>query len=159
MIKIKNKLSRKEVEEISILLQFLPDPYGEFFITRNNLRLYLKSNPSLLFKILAKGDYIAYDTEGKGIALITGWSDESKRKYVKVLVSDNRVVDKLLKAISWKIKIDLFCKLKKKNPLLKYFYNNNYVFFAGRGLEILLKRKPNKYFGIKRQEKDKEEIK
>jgi len=139
MINFKEKLTEKEKVEVSEILNDLIDLYGDFYITRNNLRLFIKENIDLLFDSLNKGDKIAYGKEG--IALITGYSDKAERKYVKLLAKDEDSADKLLKIINWNIDIDLYCKLKKVNPLRYVFLNNNYIFKGNRGKELLLMKR------------------
>lgn len=139
MITFKGKLTDKEKLEVSEILTDLIDLYGDFYITRNNLRLFIKENIDLLFDCLNKGDKIAYGREG--IALVTGYSDKSPRKYVKILARDEESADKLLKIINWNINTELYCKLKKVNPLRYVFLNNNFIFRGNRGKELLLMKR------------------
>ena len=138
MIKLKGQLSKREEKEVDFLIQEIPDYHSDFYLTKNNLRLYIKENLALLFENLKRGDKIAYCEDG--IALVVGWADKSSRKYIKILAKDEGIVDHLLQAINWNIKCELFIKLKRKNPLLRVFYKNQFVFCGGRGKEILLKR-------------------
>jgi len=141
MIQFKSgKLSKKEKVIINNLLDEILDPYGDYYITRLNLRLYIRQNKELLFEALAKGDKLVY-AEDKGMIFVTGWSDNFDRKYVKILAVDNKSADKLLKVMLWNIKTDLYIKIKKNNPLLAILKENNYRFVGDRGLEVLLCRK------------------
>ena len=138
MINYKTGYSKKEKSEISGLLMDLTDVYSDFYVTKNNLRLFIKDNPDILFDSLKQGDYISYDN--KGMALVVGFSDGAKRKYLKVLTEKPEDVEKYLKVILWNTKIDLYCKIKKNNPVKGILLKNGFQFFGGRGIEVLLKR-------------------
>lgn len=143
MIELKNsKLSEKEKKQISGLLSELTDIFGDFYITKNNLRLFIKENPDTLFKCVQSGDKLAYNQEG--MAVVVGYSDNAPRKYLKVLTKDDKTVSDLIKRISWDMDCDLFVKIKKNNPLRKILEQNYFSFAGGRGKEILLVRRARK---------------
>ena len=74
MIKFKNtKLSKKEIKTLNIVLDELPDSFRDFYTTQNNIRLFLQDNKELISNAVAKGDYLIYDTEEKGLLLVTGY--------------------------------------------------------------------------------------
>lgn len=138
---VKQGLNKKEVAQVKYILSEVIDLYGDFYITKDNVRIALRDNPEVLFDYLQKGDRLAYEVDGeKGIALVTGWSDKANRKYVKVLTKDMDLANALLKVINWQVKIDLYAKVKKNNPIAKVFQRNGYKFMGDRGSEILLKR-------------------
>lgn len=142
MITFKNgQLSKKEIQAVQFLLEEISDSYRDFYITRNNLRLFIRENTDLLYNILKQGDKIAYGNEG--VALVTGFSDNSSRKYVKILSKDEESANRLLKILLSHIKCDLWIKVKKDNPLKKVLENNNFKYFGNRGREVLLYRKEN----------------
>jgi hypothetical protein len=136
-------LSKKEQSEIASLICEITDIYGDFYLTKNNLRLFIKENLQTLFECLKKGDKIAYGE--MGVAIITGFSDKMPRKYVKILTNKPEDATKLLQALHWEIKGDLYTKIKKNNPLKEVYEKNGFEFLGGRGKEILLIRKENKY--------------
>ena len=138
MIKLKSTLSEKEKKQVFSILEELSDYYSDFYITRNNIRLYIKENIEILYKLLSKGDKIIFD-EG-GLAIISGWSDKSPRKYLKLLAKDDIITDKLIKNINWNISEELYCKIKKTNPLKNILLRNKWKFAGDRGKELLLKR-------------------
>ena len=141
MIQIKKgKLQKKEEYELDIFIKDLSDIYSDFYITRNNLRLYIKENTDLLYSCLEKGDQMSFSEE-KGIAFITGFSDKAERKYLKVLAKDDQSADHLLKALLWQVDYDLFAKIKKNNPIRQILQRNNFKFIGDRGKEVLLIRK------------------
>lgn len=132
------QLTNKDERIIRDILMDLTDIYGDFYITRNNLRLFIKENQNLLFDCIKKGDKIVYE-ENEGIIFATGWSDKSKRKYIKVLAKDEKSADNLLKVINWNMPGEkFFAKIKKNNPLRRVLQKNNFTFAGDRGKEILL---------------------
>lgn len=137
MISFKNKLAKKEEAEIRSTLADLKDLFGDFYITKNNLRLFILDNLDILFDCLKKGDKVAFDEHG--VAVILGYSDNAPRKYLKVLARDLKDVDGLLKVIYWNMKEDLYCKVKNNNPLKDQLLRSGFKFVGGRGKEILLK--------------------
>ena len=154
---IKQGLNKKEKKQIQFILGEVCDLYSDFYVTKNNVRIPLRDNPEVLFDYLRKGDRIVYEIDGeKGLGLVTGWSDKSSRIYVKVLTKDLKSANNFLKIINWNIFVDLYCKLKKNNPLSKIFLRNGYVFKGDRGSEILLcreyKSRPKKNFENKKDE-------
>ena len=135
------RLSEREERIIDEILEECDDIYRDFYITRNNLRLFIQENKDLLYLGLRKGDKLIYE-ENRGFIFITGWSDnKSPRKYVKILAINDHSADRLLKALAWNIKTDLYIKIKKNNPLVAILKRNNYRFIGDRGLEVLLCRK------------------
>lgn len=156
MTTFKMGLSKKEELSIQSLVVDLVDSYGDFYITKNNLRLFIKDNLDILFDGLKKGDKIAFNE--RGLAIATGYSDNSERKYLKILTIDLKDVDALLKIIYWNVKEDLYCKVKNNNPLKDQLLKSGFKFVGGRGKEILLKhtaieyKEPNRTFNKDRDE-------
>ena len=95
----------------------------------------------MLIECLKKGDKIVYSEED-GVLLVTGWSDKSPRKYIKILATNDRSADRLLKTLLWNINCELWAKIKKNNTVLSILKHNNFRFIGNRGKEILLVRKP-----------------
>lgn len=143
MITFKSGLSDKEKKQIGSMLSDMNDIYGDFYITRNNLRLFIKENQNVLFDCLKKGDKIAFNE--KSIAVICGFSDKSQRKYLKFLTEDLNDIEKFLKVINWNVDCDLYVKLKKNNPQKEMFQKNYFKFAGDRGKEVLLVRRNRKY--------------
>lgn len=139
MIQIKSTLSKEDKKQIFGILNELTDLYSDFYLTRNNIRLYIKENIEILYKCLHNGDKVIFGDGG--IAVIIGWSDKSTRKYLKLLSKNSEIADKITKNINWNIAEELYCKIKKTNPLKNILLRNNWKFAGDRGKEILLKRK------------------
>jgi len=142
MITFKSVLSDKEKKHVASLLCELTDLYGDFYITRNNLRLFIKENQNVLFNCLKKGDKIVFNETG--LAVICGFSDKANRKYVKFLTKDAKDIEKFLKVIAWNLNCDLYVKIKKTNPQKEALQDNYFKFAGDRGKEILLVRRARK---------------
>lgn len=140
MITFATQISKKEQAVLNSILQDFVDEFSDFYMTKQNLRMFIKDNSHLLFEALNCGDKIVFSEED-GIALITGWSDNADRKYLKLLTKDPESANKLLKVLLWNIKTDLYVKIKKNNTVLTVLQKNNFVFRGNRGKEILLMRK------------------
>ena len=142
MFQVKQQLKKREEVQIRCLLQELTDSYRDFYLTKNNLRIFIQDNFHLLFKSLKRGDWIAFNE--KGLAIVTGYSDKSTRKYLKILTKDDKTTDGLIKILLWHIKQPLFIKIKINNPIKKVLFNNKFKFFHSRGRELLLIRESNR---------------
>lgn len=138
MKSFKSRLTKSEKTQITEMIQTFSDSWGEFYLTKNNMRLYIRENPEVLFNCLKDGDKICYNKNA--IIIITGFSDNFNRHYMKFLTKTPANIDELLKEINWNITCDLFVKIKKNNPLLSVLKNNCFSFFKDRGKEILLLR-------------------
>jgi len=140
---IKSKLTKKERITVTNLVTNILDIYKDFYITKNNLRLFIKDNLDILFQDLKKGDKVAFND--KGLIVVCGFSDKANRKYIKILTENLETANELLKEIITKFNdIQLYVKLKKNNPVLKVFYDNKFYFNGDRGREILLVRNSEK---------------
>lgn len=142
MYKLKQMLSADERRTVEYCLYDIVDLYNDFYCTKDNVRISYRDNPEILFRDINKGDKIVLeDNNEKGIAVVTGWSDKSARKYVKILTRDEKLADRMLKIITWTTTCDLYVKIKKNNKFLKTFQRNFFKFVGDRGQEILLLRK------------------
>lgn len=131
---------KKEIPFVETVINSLVDDYRDFYITKNNIRLFVKDNFDVVLKDLRRGDRIAYCEEGVG--LIVGFADKSPRKYVKVLAKDLHTADKILTVlIDWNNKnLELFAKVKKNNPIIEVLKKHKFKFLVNRGREVLFKR-------------------
>jgi hypothetical protein len=139
MLIYKSRLSKKDKQEVLSILNNISDIYRDFFITKNNLRLFIHDNTELFFSCLNNGDKIVFGEEG--IAFVTGFSDKSPRKYLKILVKQPEDAQKLVSLINWNLDIELFVKLKVNNPIVEVLKKIGFEFMAGRGKEVLLIQK------------------
>lgn len=151
MILIKSQLSKKDKKIVESILSELVDIYGDFYITQNNLRLPIRENLNLLYKLLREGDKIIFEEDGESIAVILGYAEKSSRKYLRILSKNNKTLDKLLKGIDWNITDDIYCKIKKKNYTKEILLKNKYKFIGNRGSEVLLVKQGVNYNGNTRK--------
>lgn len=124
-------------ETLENILSGLIDFHRDFYITKNNLRLFIKENLDIVLDDLNNGDKIFYTKNG--VALVIGYADKANRKYLRILSNSNTEVPKLLFEVFENTDCDLFVKLKKDNPIIPVLKEFNFEFFGGRGNEILLK--------------------
>ena len=134
-------LTKQDKKEIDYILNEIVDIYADFYTTKNNIRLMIRENSHILYEDLKKRDKIIYGEEG--ILFVTGFSDNARRKYVKILSDNAENASKLIKFLNLQLpNIELYVKIKKENPILKSFQTNEFKFVGDRGKEILLCRKP-----------------
>ncbi|KKN22910.1 hypothetical protein LCGC14_0910200 [marine sediment metagenome] len=131
------QIGNKEQVTLNALLDEIADDYKDFFITRDNLRLFLKDNKELLFENIKKGDKLVYGEEG--ILIVDGFSDKANRHYIKILSENNQNTNKLIARLLWDLKnIELYAKIKLINPIRQILESNGFIFKGSRGKEILL---------------------
>lgn len=139
MYKVKEGVSKKEKRLIENIMEENIDLYGDFYSTKNNIRISLRDNIDILFSYLRKGSKFAYELDNeKGIALIL--KEKGFRTYLKILTRDEKLAGNLLKIINWNTSEDLYVKLHKNNPLIKIFIKQGYKIKGDRGSEFLLYR-------------------
>jgi len=138
MISIKSTLSKKDKQKVKNILAGLVDYYGDYYLTSNRIRLSIKENILVLFKLLNMGDKILFNDNG--VAVIIGYSEHAPRKYVKILAQDEKAIDMLAKNINWNFSEELYCKIKENNPVKKVLLRNRWKYAGSRGKECLLKR-------------------
>jgi len=136
----RGQLSKKHKREIDGMICEISDIYKDFYVTKNNLRLFLNDNLHLLHNGLKKGDIIVWE-DGGGLIFINGFSEKASRKYIKVLAKDCQECDRLLKVVSHNVDTCLYAKVKKNSPIRKTLERNGFGFAGDRGKEILLVRK------------------
>lgn len=150
MIQVKSALTKSETSQVRSIVTELKDTYGDFYITRNNLRLFIIDNFDLLVDCLKKGDKIAFDNTG--VIIVVGYSDKSPRKYLKILTKELKDVEPLLKILFWNLREkEVYIKLKNNNPLKELLLSrpckkdkgrliySGFEFVGGRGKESLLR--------------------
>lgn len=119
------------------------DKYSDFYITKNNKRLYLNdyTNAKIcLNDALKRGNKIIVCEEKntiKGAALILGFADKNPKRYLQLLTNNDNITKNILKYIFWNIKEDLYIKVKLSNPLGNLLERNHFKKIANRGNENL----------------------
>jgi len=140
------------------------DPYSDFYITKDNKRLFL-TNPDVAKQVFK--DCIKYGNkcfikeekdEIKAILLIIGYKDKYERKYIKVLAKSKQDFQDMFAYLQWQELKDLFMKVRNTNKnFVKYDekikrYKPSYILrksgfsiIAVRDREVLLKKENLKY--------------
>jgi hypothetical protein len=124
-------------ERIEKTLNKLIDYNRDFYITKNNLRLFIKENLDIVLDDLIAGDKIFY-TENS-VVCVVGYADKVNRKYLKIVTDTLSEIPKVLFEVFFNTDCDLYIKLKKDNSLIPVLKEFDFVFFGGRGHEVLLK--------------------
>lgn len=138
MIKIVSQLSEEDRKIIKEILYSITDIWGDFYITLDNYRLPIRENSDILYSLLDEGDKVIFDEGGNGLVIITGFAENRDRKYLKLLVNNLDIADQLLINLDQNCSSNIYCKIKKLNPLKQILLQNNFEFKGGRGAEVLL---------------------
>lgn len=140
MLRIKsNTISGDDKVHLGNIFYEICDAYGDFYLTKDNIRIPFRDNQEVFYDCVRKGDKIIYDDEREdAVAIVTGYSDKAPRKYLKILSKSEDAVNRILKFLAWHIKSSIYIKVKKNNPLVNILKKNNYRFQGNRGAEILL---------------------
>ena len=113
------------------------DSYGDCYLTHQNLRYSIKENVKMLIDCVENGDML-YQGDN-GYLLITGFSDNAERKYIKIITEDLNSAKELLNQAK-DIEENLWIKLKNHNPMIKICEECGFKKIANRGKEILMCR-------------------
>ncbi len=149
--------------DLKNFIHFCQTRDSDFYITRNNRRLYLTNigvAKSVFFDCIKHGDkcYVKEaNNEITAILLITGFKDGFDRKYLKILSKSKDDCRDLFRYLQWQQIKNLFIKSTKKNAnFVKYDERNNrykpsyfarktgFQIIAVRDKEILLKKEEYK---------------
>jgi hypothetical protein len=119
----------------------ITDKYFDGYITSDKKRIFLRKNWDLIEKIIKKQEvYGLFNSELKAILIIL--KDKGFRPYIKILAEDTEYASQLLKFLLWNFsEIELFCKLKKQNPLIEIYKRHGFLSIGDRGSELLLCKK------------------
>ena len=97
------------------------DSFSDFYITKNNKRLFL-TNIKIAKQVFtnctkyADKCYIKEDNgEIKAILLINGYKDKFDRKYIKILSKNKKDFEDLFAYLQWQRLSNLFIKVKNTN--------------------------------------------
>lgn len=126
-------LNKLEIEQIISETQ---DIYRDFYITKNNVRYFIKDNVHLLWEAIEKGDKIYFGNNF--VIYVGGFSDNADRKYMKILFDDK--VDGfsgIIRNHCLDFKTDIYIKIKKNNPIIKVLEKTGFKYIANRGKEVL----------------------
>jgi len=134
-----NGITADDKNKIITLLENINDAYSDAYITKNNIRLFIRDNVNILEQCLEQGDRILFSDNS--VLVVLGYSDNSPRKYLKILTNDFTDVSVLLHELYNNISNDIYCKLKSHNPLKEVLLSNSFEVVGNRGKEVLLVKK------------------
>jgi len=132
------RLNSKNELDVYLFLEDYRDFFEEFYITLNKRRTFLKGNCSLIKKILKTQEVYGLWEKGlQGVFLV--FREKGFRPYLKILGRNKKIVSNLLQYFLWKFAtIEVYCKLKKKNPITKIILHKAFRQVGDRGNELLL---------------------
>jgi hypothetical protein len=148
------KLTTKNDNDIYEFINRVKDNFQDMYITLEKQRFFL-NDISICKKILKYHECFAIIEENlKGLLII--FRTKGFRPYIKILAEDRGSESRLIKYLIWNHGTqDLYIKLKKINPLVKYLTKINqksgkptfgFEFAGNRGQEILLYRKKSEKY-------------
>lgn len=139
------------------------DTFNDFYITKNNKRMYLTNIDvaKQVFKECTKYANKCFIKEENGeikaVLLIIGYKDNFERKYLKILAPNKKDFEDLFSYLQWQNVKNLFAKVKITNTNFVKFdkkinrYKPSYVLrksgfqvIAVREKEVLLKKEDNR---------------
>lgn len=121
------------------------DKFSDFYITKDNQRLFLNDSKiaeKVCRDCVKHGDksfIFEEDNMIKGVLLVVGYADKHERKYIKVFAHEERIVTALFKMLAWTIDSDLYLKIRKDNPIIKYLE---------KGIDLRTQKMSYRYFFI-----------
>lgn len=139
---IKELTDKKDISDLIDIVQSLDCEKDDFYLTKNNQRIYAKDADSLKeFLKEAFNIYYVNDNDSKGIILVWKSIGEITRNYIKIIASDFETAKKLTTVLLWSFKEKLFIKIRKDSLYLQIFKEKGFQFLGGRGKQILLEKR------------------
>ena len=142
------KVDKTDVFVQHDILEFLSDNFDyDFYITHNNERIYITDSENLrkLYKNTQEIYYIEEDDKVQAIGFVwSSFGGDVSRNYAKMLAVDNEHAKKILTALIWKHKYDLYVKLRNDSRFMDVYKMKGFRYQAGRGFQTLLKRRMDK---------------
>ncbi len=135
------RLKDKHKFDILDFLSNYNDEFEEGYITINKQRIFLKNKLNLIVKFLKYQEiYGLYYGDLKGLMII--FREKGFRPYLKILSDKENYNEDFIRFLRWNFMgTNLFCKLKKENPLIKQLARCGFFRIGDRGREILLTKK------------------
>ena len=139
------RLKTRSRVELGWVVEFLNENNNyDFYLTKDNSRLYIRDIKSL--KMLLRESIDAYIQKEKGniTGLILLWRSSGggkSRFFVKLVANDSKVSRDLLTVLLWNTAMELYVKIRKDSKFLQVFKSKGFKFKGGRGVQILLYRK------------------
>lgn len=134
------RLTKRNTMDVFEFVQKTKDKFEDFYITKNNQRLFL-TDLKTISKLLEKQEvYSVYDKGIKSLFII--FREKGFRTYIKLLSETRSAESSAVKSIMMNFsEQDLYIKVKKENNLAKYLKYFGFLLTGDRGAEVLLYRK------------------
>lgn len=134
------RLTKRNTMDVHEFIQKTKDKFEDFYITKNNQRIFL-TDLKTINKVLEKQIiYSYYDKGVKGLMIV--FQEKGYRPYIKLLTESRKAESALIKYLMMNhSEQDLYIKIKKESPLAKYIRYFGFLQQGDRGLEVLLYRK------------------
>ena len=130
---------KKHKDEMGAILDFLKrNREPDFYLTKNNQRLYVNDSKTLR-KFLKECiiTYVHRDREtGEVTGVVSVWKGiggTTKRFYIKMSALNSDVIRDVLIVLFWRTNFELYAKLRKDSPFLNILRNKGFKWFHGRG--------------------------
>ena len=131
--------------ELGWLVEFLNNNNNyDFYLTKDNSRLYITDVQSLRMLLRESIDVYAQKEKGNFTGVILLWRSSGggkSRFFVKLVAKDKKVAKDLLTVLLWNTNMELYAKIRKDSEFLQVFKSKGFKFKGGRGVQILLHRK------------------
>lgn len=146
MIELLN--TNKQTELFTVLDYLNENEDYDFYFTNDNTRVYITDLHSL--KKLLKDSLVCYIYKERGDCkgIIVIWKSiggDTKRYYVKLNAKTPKIATDLLTIVTWNFNKELFAKLRKDSKFIDTLKYKGFRFIGGRGVQMLLQRKPILY--------------
>jgi hypothetical protein len=155
------RINYKKLIDIYDFVLTCKDRYEDFYITKENKRLFLTDIKIAEKTIKYNEIYALYNKGIQGLLMIT--RDKGFRPYLKILAVDSKIEWNLLRFFSWNFYDEIYAKLKISNPLVRTLQKQNrttmklifgFINKGNRGAEVLLFRPKQERRIIKGEEKN-----
>jgi hypothetical protein len=142
------RLKQKNELDLQDFFQTTEDRFQSCFITEDKERKFFRNNISLIKKVLKYQEvYGLFDNGLQGVLLI--YRSKGFRPYLKVLTKNDKYIISLLKYFKWNfMDKQVFCKLKKNNPLCDKLSKCGFLKLGDRGSEFLFEKKAIKNLNV-----------
>jgi len=152
------KLNKTNIQDIYEFVSKVKDKEEDFYITENKQRKFLKENFKLIEKILKYQEVYGKIEKDNIKAIFIIYKEKGFRPYLKILGETTEDSLDLIKFIKWNFsELEVYCKLKKYNPLTQKLQREGFFPIGSRGKEILLIKKSYKTNKIVAKDKGEED--
>lgn len=116
----------------------------DFYLTKNNSRVYITDAYTLSQLFKESVHVFAQKVKGDFVGLILLWRSTGggkSRYFVKVVADTPQIAKDLLTVLLWNTRQEMYVKIRKDSEFLSVFKFKGFKFKGGRGVQILLHKK------------------